>query len=249
MWRLLYDYKINTLVVLNDLKYTRVTARWVLPTTNLHQQPLILCWGALKHSHIPIPQDSTYHSLCYTSWGALAEHEIAQWVHLEGSIQQPTGQRSDTLPWSYISLLILTIVWSHNLSHAQQDALYLYNNLMYYNHDTMNILHLLLYFIFNILFQKYPRFWPKELDKEEKYGPIVVKYLGCGKYPELIIRAFTIHKVCVVSYRRGLNSWSHCLCLAMVHMFHCCIMYFWYIVNRYGLGGGVRGAWITTSVF
>ena len=26
-------------------------------------------------------QDNTYHSLCYTSRGALAEREIAQWVH------------------------------------------------------------------------------------------------------------------------------------------------------------------------
>ncbi|XP_055956431.1 receptor-type tyrosine-protein phosphatase kappa [Patella vulgata] len=42
--------------------------------------------------------------------------------------------------------------------------------------------------------RRYQRFWPKELDEEIKYGPISVKYLGCGKYPQLIIRAFAIHK-------------------------------------------------------
>ncbi|XP_076440176.1 receptor-type tyrosine-protein phosphatase kappa-like isoform X2 [Babylonia areolata] len=40
----------------------------------------------------------------------------------------------------------------------------------------------------------YPRFWPKELDCEVRYGPISVRYLGCGKYPNVIVRAFAIHK-------------------------------------------------------
>ena len=33
-------------------------------------------------------QDNTYHSLCYTSRGALAGTRNAQWIHHEGSIQQ-----------------------------------------------------------------------------------------------------------------------------------------------------------------
>ncbi|KAL8582184.1 hypothetical protein ACOMHN_004103 [Nucella lapillus] len=40
----------------------------------------------------------------------------------------------------------------------------------------------------------YPRFWPKELDCEVRYGPISVRYLGCGKYTNVIVRAFAIHK-------------------------------------------------------
>ncbi|XP_070194716.1 receptor-type tyrosine-protein phosphatase kappa-like [Littorina saxatilis] len=40
----------------------------------------------------------------------------------------------------------------------------------------------------------YPRFWPKELDCEVRYGPISVRYLGCGKHPHVIVRAFAIHK-------------------------------------------------------
>ena len=43
--------------------------------------------------------------------------------------------------------------------------------------------------------QAYPRFWPKELDCEVRYGPISVRYLGCGKYPNVVVRAFAIHKV------------------------------------------------------
>ena len=30
---------------------------------------------------------------------------------------------------------------------------------------------------------------------EVKYGPIGVKYVGCQKYPHIIIRAFAIRKV------------------------------------------------------
>ncbi|XP_025109408.1 receptor-type tyrosine-protein phosphatase kappa-like isoform X2 [Pomacea canaliculata] len=43
--------------------------------------------------------------------------------------------------------------------------------------------------------RNYPRFWPKSLDLEVRYGPISVRYLGCGKYPNLIVRAFAIHKM------------------------------------------------------
>ncbi|WAR23087.1 PTPRM-like protein [Mya arenaria] len=35
----------------------------------------------------------------------------------------------------------------------------------------------------------------RALDKEVKYGPIGVKYLGCQKYPHIIIRAFAIRKL------------------------------------------------------
>ncbi|WAR23128.1 PTPRM-like protein [Mya arenaria] len=35
----------------------------------------------------------------------------------------------------------------------------------------------------------------RALDKEVKYGPIGVKYLGCQKYPHIIIRAFAIRKM------------------------------------------------------
>ena len=35
-------------------------------------------------------QDSTYHDLCYTSCGTLAEREIAEWVYQEGSIRRLT---------------------------------------------------------------------------------------------------------------------------------------------------------------
>ena len=38
-------------------------------------------------------QDSTYHSLCYTSRGALLEWEIAQWIHYGGLIRGPIA------PW------------------------------------------------------------------------------------------------------------------------------------------------------
>ena len=46
-------------------------------------------------------QDSTYHSLC----GALAEREIAQWVHpMKGRSDDPSHHEGTLLPWSYISL-------------------------------------------------------------------------------------------------------------------------------------------------
>ena len=41
-------------------------------------------------------QDSTYHSKCYISRGALVE-AIAQWVHNEGSIQRPITPRAHAL--------------------------------------------------------------------------------------------------------------------------------------------------------
>jgi len=46
-----------------------------------------------------------------------------------------------------------------------------------------------------ISFQSVQCFWPKVLDEEVKYGPIGVKYLGCQKYPHIVIRAFSIRKV------------------------------------------------------
>nr|KAG5702173.1 hypothetical protein BaRGS_033885 [Batillaria attramentaria] len=69
--------------------------------------------------------------------------------------------------------------------------------------------------------RSYPRFWPKELDREVRYGPISVRYLGCGKYPNVVVRAFAIHKcpkfdyhvpdsiVRVCGGRSGSNSSKH----------------------------------------
>ncbi|KAL5022618.1 hypothetical protein ScPMuIL_001773 [Solemya velum] len=45
-----------------------------------------------------------------------------------------------------------------------------------------------------IFLQNYPYFWPRELDKEEKFGPIGVKYVGSQKYPNIVIRAFAVRK-------------------------------------------------------
>ena len=44
-------------------------------------------------------QDSTYHSLCYTSRG-----EIAEWVNHEGSFRRPMAPLLNDLPRNYISL-------------------------------------------------------------------------------------------------------------------------------------------------
>ena len=51
---------------------------------------LLLAAGVLLYasSH---RQYSTYHGLCYTSRGVLAERKIAQWVHHEGSIRRPVA--------------------------------------------------------------------------------------------------------------------------------------------------------------
>ena len=50
-------------------------------------------------------QDSTYHSLCYTSRGALDGREIAQWVHpMKDRSDDPSHHERTLLPRSYISL-------------------------------------------------------------------------------------------------------------------------------------------------
>ena len=46
-------------------------------------------------------QDSTYHSICHTSCGALAGNK-------NSSIQKPITPWVNTLPWKYISLLLFT---------------------------------------------------------------------------------------------------------------------------------------------
>ena len=52
-------------------------------------------------------QDSTYHSLCYTSRGTLAEWEIAQWVHrMKDQSDDPSHHERTLLPRSYISLQV-----------------------------------------------------------------------------------------------------------------------------------------------
>nr|XP_022332679.1 receptor-type tyrosine-protein phosphatase epsilon-like isoform X2 [Crassostrea virginica] len=42
--------------------------------------------------------------------------------------------------------------------------------------------------------RNYPCFWPTELDQEQKFGPIGVKYLGSHKVAHVTIRAFAIRK-------------------------------------------------------
>ena len=53
---------------------------------------------------------------------------------------------------------------------------------------------------FFLILQNFPCFWPRDLDKEVKFGPIGVKYVGCQKYPHIIIRAFAIRKVIVLTF-------------------------------------------------
>ena len=54
-------------------------------------------------------QDSTYHGLCYTSRGALAE--LAQWVHpMKDRSDDPSHHERTLLPRSYISLLLFPLV-------------------------------------------------------------------------------------------------------------------------------------------
>ena len=50
-------------------------------------------------------QESTHHSLCYTSRGALAGREIAQWVQpMKDRSDDPSHHERTLLPRSYISL-------------------------------------------------------------------------------------------------------------------------------------------------
>ncbi|XP_033738828.1 receptor-type tyrosine-protein phosphatase mu-like [Pecten maximus] len=42
--------------------------------------------------------------------------------------------------------------------------------------------------------RSHPCFWPTDLDVEHKYGPIGVRYLGCQKFPNIVIRAFAVRK-------------------------------------------------------
>ncbi|KAJ8305250.1 hypothetical protein KUTeg_015795, partial [Tegillarca granosa] len=54
--------------------------------------------------------------------------------------------------------------------------------------------------------RNFPCFWPRELDIEHKYGPIGVKYLGCQKYPHIVIRAFAVRKLPNQQYDSILNQ-------------------------------------------
>ncbi|XP_062592748.1 receptor-type tyrosine-protein phosphatase epsilon-like isoform X2 [Saccostrea cucullata] len=68
--------------------------------------------------------------------------------------------------------------------------------------------------------RNYPCFWPMELDEEQKFGPIGVKYLGSHKVSHVTIRAFAIRKniTCIPLGDSGqdttivkifqLNSWA-----------------------------------------
>ncbi|XP_061181738.1 receptor-type tyrosine-protein phosphatase epsilon-like isoform X1 [Saccostrea echinata] len=48
--------------------------------------------------------------------------------------------------------------------------------------------------------RNYPCFWPTELDEEQKFGPIGVKYLGSHKVSHVTIRAFAIRKLPRLQY-------------------------------------------------
>lgn len=48
--------------------------------------------------------------------------------------------------------------------------------------------------------RNYPCFWPTELDQEQKFGPIGVKYLGSHKVAHVTIRAFAIRKLPRLQY-------------------------------------------------
>ena len=65
-------------------------------------------------------QDSTYHGLCYTSRGALAGREIAQWVHpMKDRSDNPSHHERTLLPWSYISAVeILTLFSAHLITRS-----------------------------------------------------------------------------------------------------------------------------------
>ena len=60
-------------------------------------------------------QDNTYHSLCYTSRGALAgTRNSSRGPPHEGSIRQPTTPWANTLPLSYVPLLYISL-WISNI--------------------------------------------------------------------------------------------------------------------------------------
>ncbi|XP_012938063.1 uncharacterized protein LOC101850889 isoform X2 [Aplysia californica] len=43
--------------------------------------------------------------------------------------------------------------------------------------------------------RSYPRFWPKEIGQDACYGPIRVRYLGCERKSNLVVRTFAIRKI------------------------------------------------------
>ena len=54
--------------------------------------------------------DSTYHGLCYTSFGHWLEREIAQWVHpMKDRSDDPSHHERTLLPRSYIWLHLIRI--------------------------------------------------------------------------------------------------------------------------------------------
>ncbi|KAK3090093.1 hypothetical protein FSP39_009137 [Pinctada imbricata] len=54
--------------------------------------------------------------------------------------------------------------------------------------------------------RNYPCFWPRELDVEEKFGPIGVKYLGSHKVAQVTIRAFAVRKLPKTQYDSALRE-------------------------------------------
>ena len=68
-------------------------------------------------------QDNTYHGLCYTSRGALAEtRNSSMGPPHEGSIQWPIAPWANALPLSYVPLPILK--WRYHLQDEQMCLIY-----------------------------------------------------------------------------------------------------------------------------
>ena len=62
-------------------------------------------------------QDNTYHSLCYTSRGALAgTRNSSMGPPHEGSIRRPTAPRANALPLSYVPLTWIETLYKFSIS-------------------------------------------------------------------------------------------------------------------------------------
>ena len=66
-------------------------------------------------------QDNTYHSLCYTSRGALAgTRNSSMGPPHEGSIRRPIAPRTNDLPLNYVQLLYI-VLWCYLLHISESD--------------------------------------------------------------------------------------------------------------------------------
>ena len=94
-------------------------------------------------------QDNTYHSLCYTSCGALAgTRNSSMGPPHEGSIRRPIAPWANALPLSYIPLLGLEAVQVIN-AHWYYFQMYymLYNSCMYVCMSVIFLKRLILFFL------------------------------------------------------------------------------------------------------